>query len=275
MNHYPRHIGDIAKDTAHLSQGQFGAYDLLLDWYYAHEKPIPLDKSFLYAITRAHTKPEKTNTDAVLAWFFKESPEGWKQKRCDEELAKYAEKSLKASESASARWGKSHKKKDADAMRTHCEGNASHKPVTNNQKETTPHFDDDLDLTKPSTAAAVCVALRSFGIPGINQQNPNFIQLMTDGAEIQEFVEAAKISASKSKGFAYVLAVVKGRREEISTMVAQAGSKETAPKGHWADSLEGTHARAKQEGVEIISNLRQLRINLNDAIQQRQHAANN
>lgn len=138
MNHYPRHIGDIAKDTAHLSQGQFGAYDLLLDWYYAHEKPLPSDKAFLYAITRAKSKAERANTDAVLRWFFTETPEGWRQKRCDEELARYSAKSAKAAASASARWGASqivgNANASADAMRTHAERNASHEPVASNQK---------------------------------------------------------------------------------------------------------------------------------------------
>lgn len=138
MNHYPRHIGDIAKDTAHLSQGQFGTYDLLLDWYYAHEKPLPLDKAFLYAITRAKSKAERANADAVLRWFFTETLEGWRQKRCDEELLKYAEKSAKATASASVRWSGRNANASTNAMRTHPERiperNASHKPLASNQE---------------------------------------------------------------------------------------------------------------------------------------------
>lgn len=145
MNHYPRHLGDIARDTAHLSQGQFGAYDLLLDWYYGNEKPLPLNRDALYEITRARDAKGRANTDFVLSWFFKKMEDGWHQKRCDEELAKYAEKSLKASKSASARWGNSQSERNANAsenayaesMRTHnegiCVGNASQEPVTSNQ----------------------------------------------------------------------------------------------------------------------------------------------
>ena len=39
---------------------------------------------------------------------------------------------------------------------------------------------------------------------------------------------------------------------------------------NWFESEELTHARCKQEGVEIISDLRQLRTNLNEHIQNKQ-----
>lgn len=90
MNYYKRNLGDFARDTAHLSQGQIGAYDLMLDWYYANERPLPANKDDVYRIARGFSKEEKKATDKVLADFFTETPEGWVQKRADEELSRYA-----------------------------------------------------------------------------------------------------------------------------------------------------------------------------------------
>jgi uncharacterized protein YdaU (DUF1376 family) len=88
MNFYKRHLGDIAKGCGHLSQGQMGAYDLLLDWLYGNEKPLPLAPEKLYRIARATTKQERENTLAVLAEFFLASDTGYTHKRVAEELAK-------------------------------------------------------------------------------------------------------------------------------------------------------------------------------------------
>src|SRR5690606_28741927 len=90
VNYYKRNLGDYARDTAHLSQGQIGAYDLMLDWYYANERPLPADKADVYRIARAFTRDEKKATDKVLSDFSSATPAGWVQKRADEELARYA-----------------------------------------------------------------------------------------------------------------------------------------------------------------------------------------
>ena len=44
MNYYERHLGDYAKDTAHLTMIEHGAYSLLLDRYYGTEQGIPADQ---------------------------------------------------------------------------------------------------------------------------------------------------------------------------------------------------------------------------------------
>lgn len=90
MNYYKRHLGDFARDTAHLSQGQIGAYNLMLDWYYANERPLPADTQDVYRIARAYSKEETKAVDKVLTDFFRITSDGWEQKRVTEELAKYA-----------------------------------------------------------------------------------------------------------------------------------------------------------------------------------------
>lgn len=88
MNFYKRHLGDIAKATSHLSQGQMGAYDLLLDWHYSNEKPLPLCATDLHRIARAASKTERANVDRVVAEFFTRTQEGYVQKRAVEEIEK-------------------------------------------------------------------------------------------------------------------------------------------------------------------------------------------
>lgn len=117
MNHYPHHIGDYAKDTMGLSQGEHGAYRLLMDASYATETGIPADE--VYAIARAHAAAERKNTDRVLAKFFRLRDGRWYQKRIEEEIAAYREKSEKASQSAQTRWSNRIQSADANAMRTH------------------------------------------------------------------------------------------------------------------------------------------------------------
>lgn len=68
MNYYERHLGDYAKDTAHLSLVEHGVYTLLLDRIYATEAGIPIDQ--VHRIARARTADERAAVDAVVAEFF-------------------------------------------------------------------------------------------------------------------------------------------------------------------------------------------------------------
>lgn len=86
MNYYERHLGDYAKDTAHLSMIEHGAYSLLLDRYYATEAGIPADQA--HRVARARTKEERDAVDAVLQEFFRLENGVWLKERCEEEIEK-------------------------------------------------------------------------------------------------------------------------------------------------------------------------------------------
>jgi len=87
VNYYKRNIGDFTGATAHLSQGQVGAYDLLLDWYYKNETPLPLDMEEVYRIGKCYQAAERKNVDKALSFFVK-GPDGYHHKRADEEIEK-------------------------------------------------------------------------------------------------------------------------------------------------------------------------------------------
>jgi uncharacterized protein YdaU (DUF1376 family) len=91
MNYYEHHLGDWAKDTVHLTMLEEGAYRRLVDVYYVKEKPLPKAIRDIYKLARAGARPEREAVDAVLREFFQERDDGWHHKRCDEELARYAE----------------------------------------------------------------------------------------------------------------------------------------------------------------------------------------
>lgn len=105
MNHYPHHLGDYAKKTLGFTQGEHGAYRLLLDAYYATEKALPAED--VYTIAKATNAAERKNTDKALKKF--DLRDGhYHHERAEEELAAYRARAETAREN-----GKKPKKKPA------------------------------------------------------------------------------------------------------------------------------------------------------------------
>jgi len=86
MNYYERHLGDYARDTAHLSMLEHGAYGLLLDRYYSTEEGIP--DAQRHRLARARTDEECAAVDSVLGEFFTLSDGMWTHGRVEGEIAK-------------------------------------------------------------------------------------------------------------------------------------------------------------------------------------------
>uniref|UniRef100_UPI0022302F18 YdaU family protein n=1 Tax=Klebsiella pneumoniae TaxID=573 RepID=UPI0022302F18 len=86
MNYYEHHLGDYAKDTAHLSMLEHGAYRLLLDRYYSTEEGIPAAQA--HRVARARSKEERDAVDTVLQEFFVLRDDVWVNGRAEEEVAK-------------------------------------------------------------------------------------------------------------------------------------------------------------------------------------------
>lgn len=91
MNYYEHHLGDYLRDTAHLSMLEDGAYRRLMDAYYIKEQPLPSELRDVYRLARAASKQDKEAVDVVLREFFTHTAEGWRHKRCDEEIQRYHE----------------------------------------------------------------------------------------------------------------------------------------------------------------------------------------
>ena len=141
MNYYKFHIGDYRRDTSHLSLLEHGIYRQMLDLYYLSESSLTSDVEKLMRMLCVRIADEVQAFKNVLADFFVLTENGYEQSRCMVIISEYQSKSGKASKSANARWRREKENKNANAMRTHSEGNAigmlttNHKPLTTNQEK--------------------------------------------------------------------------------------------------------------------------------------------
>lgn len=87
MNFFKLYIGDYQRDTAHLSITEHGAYLLMLQHYYATERPLPTGKA-LHRMLRAQDKAERDAIDAIVERFWHETPDGLVNERADGEITK-------------------------------------------------------------------------------------------------------------------------------------------------------------------------------------------
>lgn len=132
MHYYQFNIGDYKSHTEHLSDLEDLAYRRMLDLYYLHEKPLPLDVEQIARLIRMRTHCDCIAV--VLQEFFERTEDGWVNHRADDELQRIGAKSEKARESAKARWLKTKEKpNNAKAMRTHSERNATQDTIHKTQ----------------------------------------------------------------------------------------------------------------------------------------------
>lgn len=89
MNYFEHHIGDYAEATAHLSFVEDAAYSRCIRKYYAKEKPLPVDVKAVQRLVGARTKEEKDAVDTVLSEFFVLGEDGWRNARCDADIAAF------------------------------------------------------------------------------------------------------------------------------------------------------------------------------------------
>lgn len=87
MRYYQRNIGDYARDAGHLTALEHGIYNLLLDWYYANERPIPADNAARIA------RSKQKDVDSVLCEFFQydKVTHTYRHDRCEREIARCME----------------------------------------------------------------------------------------------------------------------------------------------------------------------------------------
>ena len=88
MNFYKRFIGDYQRDTGHLTMIEHGAYNLLLDAFYATGQPLPLEQKTMRRLVRAISGVERAAVDAVLAQFWTKTDDGWVNARANKEIKK-------------------------------------------------------------------------------------------------------------------------------------------------------------------------------------------
>lgn len=103
MFSYQFHIRDYLTKTRHLSLLEDLAYRRLIDAYYTEESPLPAD---IQACARLIAMREHaTEVEAVLREFFLLTDDGWRNERCDQEIAKFRGFKEAGLRGSAVRWG--------------------------------------------------------------------------------------------------------------------------------------------------------------------------
>jgi uncharacterized protein YdaU (DUF1376 family) len=113
-------------------------------------------------------------------------------------------------------------------------------PSTNTQSPlpNTPVCKDTQGGGSLIRASAVCLALEAEGLESVHSAHPELLALLDAGAEIQEFVSAARIAREKGKGFSYVIGIVKGQRADAQRIAAKSKTKHIQGANHDGHDVE-------------------------------------
>lgn len=87
MHYYSHHIDSYTSSTRHLTPMEDLAYRRMLEVYYRDEGP--LQGSAEDIARRICLREHVAEVGSVLKEFFVSTPDGWRQSRCDRELADY------------------------------------------------------------------------------------------------------------------------------------------------------------------------------------------
>ena len=278
MNYYEHHIGDYAEATAHLSFIEDATYSRLIRKYYATEKPLAIEIKLVQRLINARSKEEKNAVVSVLNEFFTLTDQGWRQERCDHEIARFKDKQVKARRSAEGRWQSFPSDepqreitsnigcvRNATAMRTHCSPDTRHQtPVTNlhtpgkqnngGEKEKFPQgppipvdeekvFQERIEKYK-SFAAMISKEGRAIAVDDYRIRD--IVNLGVTEAELVEAIATAKETRMKVSNptpinAGYVLAILKGARKKAEATSAEEDA--------WWKTNEGIDTKGRELGM--------------------------
>lgn len=254
MHYVKLHLGDWALGTKGLSLLERGVYFEMLSICYAEERGLPEDIKKICKLIGAHSAAEKNAAKEILSKFFKVANGLWINTRVEKELSTYKDKSSKAAASAKERWDKTHSKTDANAMRTQCERNANQEPRTINQEPREsievgePPDSPIAEPVQPTAAGKTCKQLAQLGITGVNPMHPGLLELLKAGITEDEIVAVGAEPKAKGKGMAWVLATVRGRRQDAKQ--AEPLPKASAEK-QWFESAGGIEQRGRELNLKL------------------------
>lgn len=102
MNHYPHHIGDFDRATRHLTRIERSIYRDLMDLYYETEKSLMADITKLARRIVCTGKKDIAALVIVLEEFFTLDDSGWRNTRCEAEIAAYHTRAVNAAAAGKA-----------------------------------------------------------------------------------------------------------------------------------------------------------------------------
>jgi uncharacterized protein YdaU (DUF1376 family) len=159
MHYYKFNIKDWSRDTAHLSVEEEGVYRRLLDHYYESESPIPSETKSV--IRRLRLGGHEEAFGVVLGEFFTLEADGYRHRRCDDEIAKYHAKAT-ANRENGKRGGRPEKaKENPDGYQEKPIHNLNQEPLTTNQETK----DQDQKICAATAAPALVENLTAITVP--------------------------------------------------------------------------------------------------------------
>ena len=264
MNYYEHHIGDYAEATAHLTFIEDATYSRLIRKYYATEKPLPMDVKFVQRLINARSKEEKNAVISVLNEFFTLTDDGWRQERCDHEIARFKDRQIKARRSAEGRWQSSSAEqilsdsttvsvcdRNANALPTQCSPNTRHQsPNTNlhtpdKQNNGVEKKNEGASNLSPAQMVQL-FAKECINIPLDDERINEMLRLDISEKEVADAILQAKdtrrrASSSTPINVGFVMAILKGMRRKSQTI--------NPVEDIWWKSNEGIDAKGRELGM--------------------------
>ena len=261
MNYYEHHIGDYAEATAHLTFIEDATYSRLIRKYYATEKPLPMDVKFVQRLINARSKEEKNAVISVLNEFFTLTDDGWRQERCDHEIARFKDRQIKARRSAEGRWQSSSAEQilsdsttisscvgNANALPTQCSPDTRHQtPNTNlhtpdKQNNGVEKKNEGTSNLSP-TQIVQLFAKEGINIPLDDERINEMLRLDISKKEVADAILQAKdtrrrASSSTPINVGFVMAILKVMRRKSQTI--------NPVEDIWWKSNEGIDAKGRE-----------------------------
>jgi len=227
MNFYPFHIGDYISHTSHLTNEEDLAYRRLIDFYYQTEQPFTRNLTWL----AKRVKSTEEIIATVLVEFFEETEEGWKNKRADEEIAKYKAMQEGGRKGAAMRWGKG------------SDSHPKHPPMlTKNQEPLTKNH--SIEVAKAPKAKRLEKDLE------LPKDWEDFCKTTRADLKPQEVFDQFKdywVSVGGQKGTK--LDWTATWRNWVRNQRQQSATTQDKPYSRWDSTLASTMARGKELGI--------------------------
>ena len=271
-------MGDIQRDTGHLSCAEMGVYDRFLDHYYAIESALPNDVDACCRIARAMTKEERKAVSSILSQFFRLVDGVYEQGRAEKEILDAQPKMVSARLNG-IKGGRP--KKDKNKTQEKPNG-FSENNLSETQHETSPEPEpyikpsksvEDSELVeetiKPKThtqkiTSEIIDGLRGIGMMPFNPTLDKFTALIEAGATVDEFVHTALEQRGTDKfNISYLLATMTKRRQAAAVSL----HKGAMPQKSDRDAGRQTAAKSifKPEHTQHLMGGNQQEIEVNDA----------
>lgn len=244
MKYYRRNPGDYLSATRHLTMIQHGAYNVLMDTYYATEDALPADPRALYRIAGAQTAAERAAVDFVAGQFFVREGDVLVQGRIETEIANGREKASKLSANG-------HAGAEARARNLQAKAQANAQAIA---KQLPRHIHQPSDSVPNGTGAEPAPPksvdkIFAFGVPlltaaGISDRNARSMLGLMRKQHGDDAVSSALDRCAEERP----LEPVAWLQAALKVETSKANGRERGP--DWWASNEGIQRKAAELGVE-------------------------